>query len=254
MARKRMLSPEIWDNDRFGSLSLLAKIIWIGMISNADDEGRGRAAASYLKGRILPYDELRIADIDKALLEISQKMSVKLYEIEGSRFYELTHWQNWQSLNRPTKSKLPAPPDCGEGEIILNSENSLSTHEQLTEYSLLEKKGKEKKGIEEKGNISKKECGETFDELIDKYTVCKELKDSLVEFIKMRKLIKKPMTNKALELIFEKLDKLASSDTEKVEILNQSICNSWQGVFELKNDRRKNNEVKGQAINYDEEW
>ncbi|MEG1662528.1 MAG: helix-turn-helix domain-containing protein [Clostridia bacterium] len=90
--------------------------------------------------------------------------------------------------------------------------------------------------INNTNNISKKVSGETFDSLIDTYTDCQEIKDSLIEFIKMRKLLKKPMTNKALELIFEKLDKLTNSNTDKVAILNQSICNSWQGVFELKQD------------------
>lgn len=74
----------------------------------------------------------------------------------------------------------------------------------------------------------------SFDSVIENYTSNEKLKKSLVEFIKMRKLLKKPLTNNALELLCKELDKLARDDIVKLEIVNQSIRNSWQGFFELK--------------------
>lgn len=79
------------------------------------------------------------------------------------------------------------------------------------------------------------------DTIINAYTENQELKNSIAEFIKMRKNIKKPLTDKALTLILNKLDKLSCNDKEKVEILNQSIMNCWQGVFELKKPYGKEN-------------
>lgn len=73
-----------------------------------------------------------------------------------------------------------------------------------------------------------------YDVIINEYTMNNELKEAIFEFIKMRKLIKKPVTDRALKGIFNKLDKLGCSDGEKIAILDQSIQNSWQGVFELK--------------------
>lgn len=56
-----------------------------------------------------------------------------------------------------------------------------------------------------------------------------KIKEVLVEFIKMRKLIKKPLTNRALKNIISKLKKMAGNDdTLAVAILDQSITNSWQ--------------------------
>lgn len=77
---------------------------------------------------------------------------------------------------------------------------------------------------------------ENFDSIIQKSTESTELRDALVEFVKFRKLIKKPMTNKALELIIAKLNKLSASDRERVAILNQSIERGWAGVFSLKDE------------------
>ena len=78
-----------------------------------------------------------------------------------------------------------------------------------------------------KKNIGLKKC-------IEDYTNNPAIIESVKGFIEMRKTIKKPLTEKALLLIFKNLDKLSKSDAEKVEILNQSVMNSWQGVFPLK--------------------
>lgn len=81
---------------------------------------------------------------------------------------------------------------------------------------------------------NKKEKGTSIDKIINSYTENEGLRNALKEFLKMRKSIKKPMTDRAMALLLNKLDKLGKSDNEKIEILNQSIFNSWQGVFELK--------------------
>lgn len=77
---------------------------------------------------------------------------------------------------------------------------------------------------------------ENFDSIIQKSTESTELREALVEFVKFRKLIKKPMTNKALELIIAKLNKLGATDKERVAIINQSIERGWAGVFSLKDE------------------
>lgn len=60
------------------------------------------------------------------------------------------------------------------------------------------------------------------------------LNETINEFVKMRKLIKKPMTSNAINLMIKKLNKLANNDIDRIIILNNSIENSWQGIFELK--------------------
>lgn len=95
---------------------------------------------------------------------------------------------------------------------------------------------KDTKNTNKNTNIENKKEKETnIDKIINSYTENLELRNTLKEFLKMRKSIKKPMTDKAMKLLITKLDKLGSNDNEKIEILNQSIFNSWQGIFELKN-------------------
>ena len=85
--------------------------------------------------------------------------------------------------------------------------------------------------------LSKKEskkCGADFDSLVAGYTKNADLINALLEFIKMRVSIKKIPTNRALEILFAKLDRMAATEDERIRLLEQSILNNWQDVFPLK--------------------
>lgn len=58
-----------------------------------------------------------------------------------------------------------------------------------------------------------------------------ELALALQSFAEMRKAIKKPLTVNAANLVCKKLKEFPQSDW--IEIINQSIMNSWQGIFPL---------------------
>ncbi len=109
MARKRMIDPNIWQSEDFGKLSNLAKIVFIGLFSLADDEGRGRANPTYLKSTLFPYNEkMRSTDIEVALSEISRNMSILFYSYNESNYYSLLSWNTFQKIDKPTDSKIPA--------------------------------------------------------------------------------------------------------------------------------------------------
>lgn len=85
---------------------------------------------------------------------------------------------------------------------------------------------------------NKKEKEKTnIDKIINAYTENISLVEAIKDFIKMRKTIKKPVTDRGLKMILNKLDQYGNDDLEKIEILENSIVNCWQGVFELKNKK-----------------
>ena len=77
----------------------------------------------------------------------------------------------------------------------------------------------------------------TYDSIINEFTTNKELRESLLEFIKMRKLNKKTLTDRALKNIISSLKKLSSDEKTQIDIVNQSIERCWTGVFPLKNEQ-----------------
>jgi len=55
------------------------------------------------------------------------------------------------------------------------------------------------------------------------------------DYVAMRKQIKKPMTDRAVDLAIKKLNELSNGDSNiAIKIIEQSIMNSWQGLFPLK--------------------
>ena len=234
-----MISPELWENRSFGELSLLAKLLFIGMISQADDDGKGVLSPQLLKSKILPYDELRIADVDKALKEIGHnvsvangadtdkareerghKMSVVYYEVGGEQYYRLESWRKWQTINRPIPSKLPNPPVAdGEGGGIHSHEeitnNSVSTHAQLSEYSrpIEVYKGIESKKVSKK-DINKEEINDSsharksYQEVMDGLEIPDIVQQSLWKFIQHCQANGQIVTNDRLQNLWFKLKKL----------------------------------------------
>lgn len=136
----------------------------------------------------------------------------------GEAIYDIFE-QPWSE--KPTTEKPTTEKPTAENRTLLNT-NKLNTKVLNTNNKKVSK--------------AQSKPVENFDSIIQKSTESTELREALVEFVKFRKLIKKPMTNKALELIIAKLNKLGQSDRERVAILNQSIERGWAGVFSLKDE------------------
>lgn len=58
-------------------------------------------------------------------------------------------------------------------------------------------------------------------------------------FVEMRQKIRKPMTDKAKSLTVSKLDSLRRAGHPPDEVLKQSVMNSWQGVFPVRDRERQ---------------
>lgn len=77
----------------------------------------------------------------------------------------------------------------------------------------------------------------SYDQIINSEVTNESVKAELYEYIKMRKMIKKPMTDRALQLLINKLRDLSKNADEAVQILDQSITGNWMSVYPLKEDR-----------------
>lgn len=88
---------------------------------------------------------------------------------------------------------------------------------------------------------------DSYDEIINSLIFTEDVKNAIYDFIKMRKLIKKPMTDRALTMLINKLNKLSNDKNIQIKILEKSILNNWQDIYEYKEDKndaviKRNNE------------
>src|SRR3990170_1873029 len=108
MARKRMIDPSIWTSDQFTQLSTRQRLIFIGLFSNADDEGRLRGEARKVKGLVFPTDDILSQDIENDLLNIAEVGLIRRWQKDGEIFIELPKWKDYQKMNYKSDSHLPA--------------------------------------------------------------------------------------------------------------------------------------------------
>lgn len=91
----------------------------------------------------------------------------------------------------------------------------------------------------------------SFDSLINAYSENEELRSELKEHLKTRKAKKAAMTNRAIELSLEKLDKLSNNDAEKIQIVQNAIMNGWTTFYPLKEEQSSKSTPGNSLKNYD---
>lgn len=119
----RIIKENITTSEKLASLSDFEFRLWIGLITQADDAGRGDARPAVIKGRVFPFRErLTVKDVGSSLRALADKGCVTLYEIGGRPYFYFPNWSKHQRV-RDCKPKYPEPTedslrqvaaDCGE--------------------------------------------------------------------------------------------------------------------------------------------
>jgi hypothetical protein len=107
--RIRTVKPEMWQDEKIGRLSRDARLLFVGLITLADDDGRFRALPQVILGHVYPYDNDAGRKLAGWLAELVQARLLHIYENEGTQYGWLPKWDNHQRINRKTPSILPAP-------------------------------------------------------------------------------------------------------------------------------------------------
>lgn len=141
MARKRMIDPTLWTNEGLAELSLRQQLLYIGLFSNADDDGRLKAPPATIR-MMLPtvYGGVATDEIEIDLLCVMGVMTKLVrYQHDGNDYLAFLNYRDWQQIQHPSKSKLP-PPVGAHGALIEPSDASpempVRTHGGLNEESL----------------------------------------------------------------------------------------------------------------------
>lgn len=86
-------------------------------------------------------------------------------------------------------------------------------------------------------NNKKKERKKTsYDEILNSMIEDDDVKNTICDYIKMRKLIKKPMTDRAVTMLINKLYKLSNNKQIQIKILEQSILKNWTDIYPYKEE------------------
>ncbi|MBN3789716.1 hypothetical protein [Burkholderia sp. Ac-20353] len=89
------------------SLSLPARLLFIGLWNFCDDNGVHPASTIRLKAEVFPGDTLDSADVRRMIDELIAARLVNEYEVDGDRFWIVTGWHH-QKIDQPT-FRFPLP-------------------------------------------------------------------------------------------------------------------------------------------------
>lgn len=107
----RIIKESLCSSEKIASLSDFEFRLWVGLITQVDDAGRGDARPAIIKGRVFPFRErLSIKDIDAALQALAAKGCVSLYTVDGKPYFLFPGWVKHQRV-RDCKPKYPEPPE-----------------------------------------------------------------------------------------------------------------------------------------------
>lgn len=118
-----MIYPEMWGSEGFMGLPVEARLLWVGLISLADDHGRGKASSAWLKAMIFPLDQYLPHHVHDWLLEINDRGMIRIYHVGGSSYYDIPNWTKYQKLRYLKDSIIPElNGDCTVTAQRLNSD------------------------------------------------------------------------------------------------------------------------------------
>lgn len=106
---RRMIDSSMWSNETFAALPAMARLLLIGIITLADDQGRCKANPAYLRSQIFPYEDIATADIEWWLERMADNETVILYSAHGKAYLQLVNWWTYQPLDWARPSEYPAP-------------------------------------------------------------------------------------------------------------------------------------------------
>lgn len=143
------------------------------------------------------------------------------------------------SLKRRRASVSNGKKGGAPSESMIGNQNARKTN-------LIQTQNKPKSNLKEKDKDKVKDKVKVKTNREDKEEVYRglpsALRNSLDDYEVMRERIRCPLTNRARKTIINKLQEYSHGDVNlMVDILNQSIVNSWRDVFPLREIGRTNN-------------
>lgn len=140
MARSRNIKPGFFTNDELAECHPLGRLLFAGLWTIADKEGRLDDRPKKIKAMLLPFDE---ADCDALLQQLNDHKFITRYQVNGGCYIQISNWKKHQNPHcKEAASEIPEPV-----------ENDKSTgQEQCKEDAEEEKKDSESsQTVESKG-------------------------------------------------------------------------------------------------------
>ena len=176
MARKRMIDPKFWADDKMMSLTTRHRLLFIGIWNFSDDGGIHKNSNNMLKAEVFPCDDIIVEEVGKLKDELIELELIIPFQSNGIELFYVKNWKIYQSIQKPIPSKYKLPDDYSSPTVALQpnrieqnrieeKRKSTLSKEELSEFQ------KKYPGIDvnqsyKKFILNKKEKGRVFEDLV----------------------------------------------------------------------------------------
>jgi hypothetical protein len=221
MAERRMFAKTIIDSDAFLDMPLSTQALYFHLSMRADDDGFINNPKKVQRSIGCSADDLKVLIAKNFIIPFESGVVVikhwKIHNYIRNDRYKETVYQEEKALLEEKDNKA----------YTLGIPNGYQVETQV-------RLGKDSLGKDSLGK-SKGSKPETV-----YYPMDEKLNKAFADYVEMRKQIKKPMTERAIELSRKKLEELSDNDNDlSILILEQSVMNCWQGLFPLKEEKQQ---------------
>ncbi len=168
MARIRTIKPEFWTSEQIVECSPNARLMFIGLMNFADDNGVHPAKPMRIKMQVFPGDAFSASEIEGFLDELQAAGLIQIYEVDGESFLMITGFTKHQKIDQPSykfplpNGKVPDNPRRRRGQSSENDrqkDGECSSNSQRTDDKGSPPEGKGMEGSGKEGNGEEKDSG-----------------------------------------------------------------------------------------------
>ena len=128
MARSRNIKPGFFSNEHLAELDFATRLLFIGMWTEADREGRLEDRPRRLKMALFPADSV---DIEKMLADLDHLGFIARYTVGSFKAIQIVNWAKHQNPHmKEAKSVIPEMPAVE----LCHVKNGAGTVQALDEY------------------------------------------------------------------------------------------------------------------------
>lgn len=229
MANRRMFSLDVVDTDIFLDLPISSQALYFHLGMRADDDGFVSSPKRVTAMIGANQDDLKLLIVKGFVIALEGGVVVirhwKQNNYIQSDRHKDTVYQNQMAALTVNNGSYEVDTKCIQTVSKMDTQDSID-------------KNSKDKGSKGKDSMKPPKRTETY------FPNDESLNQAFLDYLEMRKQIKKPMTDRAIELAIKKLEELSalpfsdSMDNDlAIQILNQSVMNSWQGLFPLKEQK-----------------
>lgn len=153
MARIRSVHPPLFTDEAFVSRSMSARLLAIGLWTEADDRGVFEWKPTSLKMRLFPADNINLADL---LAELLNGRIIAKHTVDGRDYGLIRNFCKWQRPKKPTY-RHPFKPEWAKYVGFKPKNSPTGTQQVLHQFSTEGEIGAQMEEGEEEGE---KEEGE----------------------------------------------------------------------------------------------